>query len=260
MNVLLSVGTTLGGLTVALMAASAPTHAANLVWGSSFDLDGANTENDCSGYFGSDVETCEIEGSPVLGQVNNPHRDNASWTLNGSFPSLSTGEWTFEPPPLPPLTQVEIETGIDRLILLRGQQGTWTYTRGEEDPAIRFWVAQGGTGFNLFYHVADAEDVAACSGVAAFSSACLSKAVTTSAGEWFTPLDTSNMGSSLLSKGEQTERGVPFALSHLTFYQGEDDDRGGDNPNAKVPEPATILGLGAIALASRFLRRNSDDV
>ncbi|MCC5899823.1 MAG: PEP-CTERM sorting domain-containing protein [Phormidium sp. BM_Day4_Bin.17] len=34
----------------------------------------------------------------------------------------------------------------------------------------------------------------------------------------------------------------------------------GREPVPTVPEPATIFGLGAIALASRFLRRKSDDV
>jgi hypothetical protein len=35
---------------------------------------------------------------------------------------------------------------------------------------------------------------------------------------------------------------------------------GRDKETESVPEPATILGLGSIALASRFLRRKSDDV
>ncbi len=50
-------------------------------------------------------------------------------------------------------------------------------------------------------------------------------------------------------------------LSHLTVWTTGTGNGGNDEPTpTPVPEPAALLGLGSVALASRFLRRKSDDV
>ncbi len=208
MKLLNSTTTTLCGIAVGLLAASAPAQAANLVWGT-------QSGNDCSGFFGQGFENCEVNGSPVIAKVD--YEDTgAEWEINSMFPTITGIEWTFD------------DDGA--------ASGTWTYTKNDPaDPDIRYWVAKGGNGFNLFYHIADDADAAACMGANAFSSECLQQAIVSTTGEWFTPVNPNN------------DRN--FGLSHLTFYDTKES----------VPEPATIFGLGAIALASRFLRRKSDD-
>ena len=217
MKLLNSTTTTLCGIAVGLLAASAPAQAANLVWGSSFDLGLTGSDNnDCSGYFGQGFENCEVNGSPVIAKIDYLEDGSSEWETNSMFPSITGIEWTFD------------DDGA--------ASGTWTYTKNDPaDPDIRYWVAKGGDGFNLFYHIADGADAAACSGAAAFSTECLQQAIVSTTGEWFTPVNPNN------------DRN--FGLSHLTFYDTKES----------VPEPATIFGLGAIALASRFLRRKSDD-
>ncbi|NMG58549.1 MULTISPECIES: PEP-CTERM sorting domain-containing protein [Cyanophyceae] len=214
MKLLNSTTTTLCGIAVGLLAASAPAQAANLVWGT-------QSGNDCSGFFGTGFENCEVNGSPVIAKVDYEDDNIAEWETNSMFPTITGVEWTFD------------DDGA--------ASGTWTYTKDDSaDPDIRYWVAKGGNSFNLFYHIADDADASACMGANAFSSECLQQAIVSTTGEWFTPNTPGPVGNQA-------------GLSHLTFY---DTKNGEPNP---IPEPATIFGLGAIALASRFLRRKSDD-
>ncbi|MFP4219932.1 MAG: PEP-CTERM sorting domain-containing protein [Phormidium sp.] len=70
----------------------------------------------------------------------------------------------------------------------------------------------------------------------------------TMAGDW-------NTNDALKGNGR---RGA--GLSHFTVWTtgtGNDNDEPTPTP---VPEPAALLGLGSVALASRFLRRKSDEV
>ncbi|OAB58626.1 hypothetical protein AY600_16565 [Phormidium willei BDU 130791] len=54
--------------------------------------------------------------------------------------------------------------------------------------------------------------------------------------------------------------GVGPGLSHFTVWTTGTGSNNDEPTPTPVPEPASLLGLGAIALASRFLRRKSDDV
>ncbi len=49
-------------------------------------------------------------------------------------------------------------------------------------------------------------------------------------------------------------------LSHFTVWTTGTGSNNDEPTPTPVPEPAALLGLGSIALASRFLRRKSDDV
>ncbi|MCC5899824.1 MAG: PEP-CTERM sorting domain-containing protein [Phormidium sp. BM_Day4_Bin.17] len=54
--------------------------------------------------------------------------------------------------------------------------------------------------------------------------------------------------------------GVGPGLSHFTVWTtGTGSGNNGGSTPASVPEPAALLGLGSVALASRFLRRKSED-
>jgi hypothetical protein len=69
----------------------------------------------------------------------------------------------------------------------------------------------------------------------------------TMAGDW-------NTNDTLKGNGR---RGA--GLSHVTVWASPKSNEDEPTPTP-VPEPAALLGLGSIALASRFLRRKSDNV
>ncbi|USR92817.1 PEP-CTERM sorting domain-containing protein [Phormidium yuhuli AB48] len=48
-------------------------------------------------------------------------------------------------------------------------------------------------------------------------------------------------------------------LSHFTVWTTGTGSGGNSSEPTPVPEPAALLGLGSVALASRFLRRKSED-
>lgn len=198
----------------ALIASSTPVQAASLVWGSSFDLGLSGPDgNDCAGYFGRGFDNCEVNGSPSIVKFDY-EREGVKTTINSLYPSIDGSEWSFDG---------------------EGEStGTWNYTTGSGDPSIKYWVAKGGPGFNLFYMI-DGDEAAAilCSGDKAFTEECLNQAIPVTSGTWSTPTN------------DRNRNGKLFGLSHLTFY-GDSDN--GDN-GAKVPEPGLILGLGALVLA-----------
>jgi hypothetical protein len=117
--------------------------------------------NDCSGAFGQGFKNCRtplIYGdSPVIAKFD--FGVGGGWTINSAlFPTVTGLEWTFG----------------------SGSTGTWTYTPDVGDPLITYYVAKGGSSFNLFSNDGDPNS-----------------------GGWSTP---TNGG------------GNPAGLSHLTFY------------------------------------------
>jgi len=144
-------------------------------------LTGNNTNNDCSGYFGSGFENCMIsyDGTDVSPVIIKFGVDEAGAINSSLFPSVTGDEWDFDTDP-PDLTP-----------------GEWTYTPGEDDPGIRFWAAKAANSFNLFWDVDQADlDAGVCDTINSLE--CLLAANTVTSGEWSTP-------------GGQ-------GLSHLTFY------------------------------------------
>ncbi len=171
----------------------------------SHTLDG----NECAagaGGFGTCVLTVDNDsGEPIpLSPVIAKYEPNGTLDdVNEDYESFSGDEITFD----------------------GNESGSWQYTPGPDDPAIRYWAAKAGNGYNLFWYVDDA-DVATCSGNA-YTLACMELAEAVTEGTWFTP-------------GEKD-------LSHLTFFDSEQP--------TSVPEPGSIallgLGLAGLGMARR---------
>lgn len=126
--------------------------------------------NDCSGVFGQSFGNCTIpsqydpDQSPVIIKFDRLNNGSFTTEINTDlFPSIDGSEFSFS------------FTG-------NGSTGTWTYTPGDDDPIINFFVAKGGPNFNLFSNLGDPNT-----------------------DTWLTP----NNGG-----------GNPAGLSHLTFYDG----------------------------------------
>ena len=174
--------------------------------------------NDCSGVFGSGFANCAITAngqtlSPIIAKFEN----GGGLEINtGLFPSVDGSEFNA------PYTAAS---------------GTWTYSPGAGDPAIRYWAAKGGPNFNLFWQVADS--AVATGGACAttvFTFACLSEAEVVTSGFYSTPTNPNN--------------GKPFGLSHLSFYDTQP-------PPVDVPEPLTLglVGSSLVALGAIHRRR-----
>lgn len=123
--------------------------------------------NDCAGVFGQPFSNCAIPSqydpnqSPVIIKFETGDDGFLTPEINTNlFPSIDGSEFSFSG---------------------NGAIGTWTYTPGEDDPGINFFVAKGGPNFNLFSNLG---------------------AVNTDT--WSTPINPNN--------------NQPFGLSHLTFY------------------------------------------
>ena len=126
--------------------------------------------NDCGTVFatGAGFSTCRIpekyddKQSPVIAKYD---FDEKKWTFNSDlFPTIDGTEFSW----------------LFGAGATEGQTGSWTYNPGAGDPAVRFFVAKGGSQFNLFSNPGDANSES-----------------------WFTPLCPSGKG---------------CGLSHLTFY------------------------------------------
>lgn len=159
--------------------------------------------NDCAGVYGQNFPNCTIPANidpnetPII--IKFEFNDAGAVTVesinSALFPTIDGDEFSFD-------FGANGTTG----------DGTWTYTPGDGDPLINYYVAKGSNSFNLFSNDGDPNS-----------------------GDWVTPTNPS---------------GQPAGLSHLSFYDTESDEGPG-----KVPEPTTMLLLGAGLLAVGIARR-----
>ena len=159
--------------------------------------------SDCSGLFGQGFDNCKIpitfdpNQSPVI--IKFGFGDEAGLVqISSAFPTITGSEFAFT-------------------ISGNGSSGSWTYTPGDGDPGITFWVAKGGNFFNLFTD---------------------SSGNPVTSGTWLTPLNPAN---------EQR-----FGLSHLTFY-----DTGGRPPTEIPEPGTLLLAGAALAALGMMRRRRT---
>ena len=151
------------------VGAMAPAHAA---------LIGPYEGNDCAGVFGDSFKECVApavpgtdltEPSPIIIKFDFNEDGTVGIEINSLFGSIDGSEFSFS-------FDDPVEKGT----------GTWTYTPGAGDPAIKSYVAKGGrVGFNYFSTEGDYIDV-----------------------PYWTPNNPS---------------GKPAGLSHLSFYDTDGD-------------------------------------
>jgi hypothetical protein len=189
---------------------------------------GTGGANDCTGLFGNaggdNPDTiCDVghalspsaNVSPIIAKYDvDEGKDEGKWYTNSAFSSITGGdEFTF------------INNGGNP------ETGTWTYTPGDDDPAVRYWVAKGGNAGFLLHWMVDQtalEVGGACAGVK-YTLACLNQAQSVTSGTWST---------------------AAGGLSHLSWY----DTSGPQPPEEEVPEPGVLLLIGAGLLGMRFAR------
>jgi len=175
--------------------------------------------NDCSGYFGTGFDSCEIfinvdderiELSPVIAKFGDDPEVN-----NTIFPTASLSDFD--------VSKIVDEDDEDFEVSTGDWSTSDTYD-ATVDPGVRYWAVKAGTNFRLHWIVPDAE-AGVCEGDA-YNLACLDLAQSVTSGAWNTS------GGVLGGKG----------TSHLTLYDSE--------PPRLVPEPSSLvlLGLGLLAL------------
>lgn len=222
----MAVGLTLG--TALLITGMQPASAA-LISRDFFER-GPNN-NDCAGYFGRPFDACtifvdsdgqRIELSPVVAKYDTTDGvlpATATAINNSLYPSVDGTEFSF--------------SGVSA----DSVSGTWTYTPGVDDPAVKYWVAKTGGGggnadFTVFWEVdaAAMQSGGACDGTTDYYTlACLQEALVQTTNTWVTA----------------GGRG----LSHITFYNTK-------GPTI-VAAPVTLALMGLGLLGMGMMRRRA---
>ena len=186
---------------------------------------GGKANNDCSGYYGSGFDACNvrIDGtdlSAVIAKWDNPDTGfvagaGANEVNNTIWPNTLTGdEFAITNP--------------------SGSTWVWNYTPGANDPLIKYWVHKQGPGFTIYWSVLDDPDSVCTSPM---TLACMQLATTLTTGTW---------------QGD---------WSHITWYDSEAVTSGDNNPQpvplpAAFPLLASVLGAGGLVAWRR--RRKSE--
>lgn len=182
--------------------------------------------NDCSGFFGTGFNNCNIffedeNGnktllSPVIAKYGIVEdEDDPDFgefkvleTNTSVFPSIDGGEFTVNHDTTDP----------------EGGSGDWTYNPLGDDPAVKYWVVKQGNAFTLFWEVltqALNDEPGVCDDP--YNLACLQLAQPLLAGSW------------------------TGAFSHITWY---------DSTSTVIPLPAGFVlflsGLAGVGFLGRY--------
>ncbi|WP_165313144.1 hypothetical protein [Vibrio ziniensis] len=177
---------------------------------------GTNGFDACQIFYGTGNDLVLI--SPVIAKFDGSLSD-PTISVSNQFSSVDGTEWTFS------------DSNLD------GDLDTWVYIRGDDDPAIRYWSAKAGNGFNLFW----VDNIGSCDsanyvGMEGISLDCLNAADFMDSGMWETP-DSRD-------------------LSHIVFYDSKDAVIVPPSEQIiEIPEPNILLlmatGLIFIRLSGR---------
>jgi hypothetical protein len=149
--------------------------------------------NDCAGVFGGSFSECKVpalydpDETPIIIKFNIGGATEINSLL---FPTISGDEFAFD------------FTG-------EGGTGTWTYTPGDDDPVITFYVAKGSDAFNLFSNLGDPNT-----------------------DTWQTPVNAS---------------GGFSGLSHLSFYDSDGGEIPVPEPGSLALLGIGLLGIAGLA-------------
>lgn len=192
-------------------------------------------ENDCSGYFGTGFDNCEITSSDsdetLATSIGKIDADSEVYENNGNN-DTTKGDLVYRS------GQDLSWDGSGSLLSADSKTGTWKVL-ADDFPPIMFWAAKGGNGFKLFWMVDEVhkESGGVCKGNNAKQSlyACMSKAEIVTIGTWTTP----------------KINGKRKGLSHLSFYGGCTQNCADTQTTVSEPASIALVSLALIGIASR---------